>query len=125
MKALKYNMDSKDILLRTIEDNLSNMFVNEYDKINNARSSVNAYLKDIEVEYEYNYNQFCVDFMNNSKDLVNKIPDKQLQGLDSNTFVSEVLSYMIKNKIYEIVNNPERRAHLIIQHELRKFLVDK
>ncbi len=125
MKALKYNMDSKESLIKAIEDNLSNMFVNEYDKVNNARLSVNAYLKDIEIEFEYKYNNFCIDFMNNSKNLVNKVSDQQLNELDSDTFVSEVLSYMIKNKIYDNVQNPEKRANLIIQHELKKFLINR
>ena len=125
MKVLKYNMDNKDTLVKTIEDNLSNMFVNEYDKVNTARLSVNDYLKDIEIEFEYNYNNFCIDFMNNSKKLINKISDEQITQLDSNIFVSEVLSYMIKNKIYENVQNPKKRANLIIEHELKKRLINR
>ena len=90
------------------------MFVDEYEKVNIARTSVNAYLKDIEIDYTYDYNTFCVDFMDNSKNLVNKVHIEQLRGLDSNSFVSEVLSFMIKNKIYENIQDPEKRAYLMI-----------
>ena len=46
-KIKKSKMDARENLLNTIESNLSNMFVEEYDKVNNARLSVNIYLKDI------------------------------------------------------------------------------
>jgi hypothetical protein len=118
-------MDTRENLLKTIEENLSTMFVEEFDKVNTARTSVNAYLKDIDINYTYDYNTFCVDFMNNSKNLVNKIHIEQLRGLDSNLFVSEVLSFMIKNKIYENVQDPDKRSYLMIQHELKKFLINR
>ena len=124
-EEVKSYMDTRESLLKTIEENLSNMFVEEYDKINIARNSVNMYLKEIEINFEYDYNTFCVDFMSNSKNLVNNIHIEQLRMLDSNSFVSEVLSFMIKNKIYENIKNPERRAYLMIQHELKKFLINR
>lgn len=125
-KIKKSSMDtSRESLLKTIEDNLSTMFVEKYDEINVARNSVNAYLKDIEIDYNYDYNSFCVDFMVNTKNLVHNVPIEKLRELDSNSFVSEVLSFMIKNKIYEKVEEPNRRAYLMIQHELKKFLINR
>ena len=124
-KTSKFHMDNRESLLKTISDNLSNMFVEEYDKVNTARISVNAYLKDIEINYEYDYNLFCVEFMENSKNLVNKVPIDSLRELDSNSFVSEVLSFMIKNKINENILDPDKRAYLMIQHELKKFLINR
>lgn len=118
-------MDTRESLLKAIEENLANMFVEEYDKVNVARTSVNAYLKDIGIEYQYDYNNFCVDFMKMSKDLVNKIHIEQLRGLDSNIFVSEVISFMIKNKIFENIQDPDKRTYLLIQHELKKFLINR
>lgn len=117
--------ESRDSLLKTIEDNLSNMFVEEYTKVNTARSSVNAYLNDIEISYQYEYNQFCIDFMDNTKNLVNKLPINTLRELDSNSFVSEVLSFMIKNKINENIEDNDKKSYLLIQHELKKFLINK
>ena len=124
-KIKKSYMDTRESLLKLITDNLSNMFVEEYDKVNTARISVNAYLKDIEIDYVFEYNEFCVDFMNNTKDLVNKLPIERLRELDSNSFVSEVLSFMIKNKIYENVTDSNRRSYLMMQHELKKFLINR
>ena len=63
--------------------------------------------------------------MDNSKNLVNKLPDDILQNLDSNSFVSEVLSFMIKNKIYENIDDQDKRSYLLIQHELKKFLINR
>ena len=125
-KTKMSSMDpSRESLLKTIEDNLSTMFVEKYDEINIARNSVNAYLKDIEIDYIYDYNSFCVDFMVNTKNLVHNVAIEKLRELDSSGFVSEVLSFMIKNKIYEKVEEPNRRAYLMIQHELKKFLINR
>lgn len=123
-EEVKSNMDTRESLLKTIEENLSTMFVEEYDKVNIARVSINVYLKDIDINYEYDYNTFCVEFMQNSKNLVNNIHIEQLRMLDNNSFVSEVLSFMIKNKIYENVSDPDRRANLLVLHELKKFLIN-
>lgn len=123
-EQIESNMD-RESLLKAIEDNLSNMFVEEFDKVNIARISTNAYLKDIEIKYEYDYNTFCVDFMENSKNLVNNIHIEQLRQIDNNSFVSEVLSFMIKNKINENESDSERRTYLMIQHELKKFLINR
>ena len=121
----KSGMDSRESLLRNIEENLSMMFVEEYEKVNLARTSVNNYLKDIEIEYQYDYNVFCIDFMNNSKNLVNNLSEENLRDLNSNIFVSEVISFMIKNKIYENIEDPSKRAYLMMQHELKKFLINR
>lgn len=124
-EEIKSLMDTRENLLKVIEENLADMFVEEYNKVNNARISVNAYLKDIEINYEYDYNIFCVDFMNVSKDLINKIHNEQLRGLDSNIFVSEVISFMIKNKISENIQDSDKRKYLLIQHELKKYLINR
>jgi hypothetical protein len=124
-KIKKSCMDTREGLLKKIEDNLSNLFVDQYDKVNIARNSVNLYLKDIEIDYQYDYNNFCVEFMDNSRNLVNKLPIEAIRELDDNSFVSEVLSFMIKNKIYENIQDPNQRSYLMIQHELKKFLINR
>ena len=124
-KIKKSYMDAREGLLKKIEDNLSNLFVDQYDKVNTARNSVNLYLKDIEINYQYDYNNFCVEFMDNSRNLVNKLPIEAIRELDDNSFVSEVLSFMIKNKIYENIQDPNQRSYLMIQHELKKFLINR
>jgi hypothetical protein len=118
-------MDTRESLLKTIEENLSDMFVEKYEQVNAARVSVNAYLKDIEIGYQYDYNNFCIDFMFNTKNLVNNIDIEQLRELDTNMFVSEVMSFMIKNKIYENISDLDKRTYLMIQHELKKFLINR
>jgi len=116
-------MDIKQDLLGKIEGNLSDMFVDEFDKVNQARLSVNVYLEDIEIDYQYDYNSFCKDFMTNSRNLINQLPDERLRELNNSIFVTEVISFMIKNKIYEKVEDIDRRSYLMIQHELKKFLM--
>jgi hypothetical protein len=125
-KQLKQSyMDIRTDLLGKIEGNLSDMFVDEYDKVNQARLSVNVYLKDIELGYQYEYNDFCKDFMTNSKNLINQLSDERLRELNNSIFVTEVISFMIKNKIYEKVEDVDRRSYLMIQHELKKFLMNQ
>lgn len=124
-KTEKSNMDTREDLLRRIEENLSDMFVERYEQVNMARNSINAYLKDIGITYQYDYNIFCVEFMDHSKNLVNNVPIERLRDLNNDGFVSEVMSFMIKNKIYENVQDPNHRSYLMIQHELKKFLINR
>jgi hypothetical protein len=63
--------------------------------------------------------------MLNTKNLVNNIDIEQLRELDTNMFVSEVMSFMIKNKIYENISDLDKRTYLMIQHELKKFLINR
>lgn len=115
-------MDKKNELLNKIKTNLSEMFVNDFDKINKARENVNSYLTEIDVNYEYDYNNFCIDFMDKSLKLVDSLSNNELENMNSNIFVTDTISYMIKNKIYDIVNDVDKRNNLIIQHELQKYL---
>jgi len=119
------SMDGRETLLKTIQDNLSVMFVEQYDKVNSARKSINSYLKDIDIEYQYDYNIFCLDFMENSKNLVNHISEDKLEELDDMSFVSEIMSIMVKNKIHENIKDETKKAYLMVQHELKKFLIDR
>jgi len=118
-------MGIRDNLLSKIDSNLSIMFVEEYDKVNQARLSVNLYLKDIEIDYQYDYNDFCKEFLINSKNLINQLPDERLSELNNAIFVTEVVSFMIKNKIYEKIEDVDKRSYLMIQHELKKFLMNQ
>lgn len=117
-------MDTKQELLDKIKNNLSEMFVNDFDKINDARLNVNQYLEHIGINYNYDYNEFCVDFMDKSIKVINLLNDEELINLNSNIFVTDTISYMIKNKIVDMVDDNSKRNDLIIQHELQKFLLN-
>lgn len=118
-------MKARENLLNTISEKLSEMFVEEYEKINNSLISVNKYLEGLEVNYTYDYNKFCIDFMECSKKLVDNLSDEQLKNLNSNSFVAEVFSFMIKNKIYEYTTDQERRSYLLAEFQLQKFLINR
>ncbi len=122
---MSLKMKARENLLNTISEKLSEMFVEEYEKINNSLISINKYLEGLEVNYTYDYNKFCIDFMECSKKLVDNLSDEQLKNLDSNTFVSEVFSFMIKNKIYEYTADQERRSYLLAEFQLQKFLINR
>lgn len=115
---------TRDTLLENIKNNLSEIFVNDFEKINEARDNVNKYLKEIDVDYIYEYNDFCVDFMDKSIKIVDLLSEEQLENLDGNLFVSDTISYMIKNKIFDVVKDASKRNNLIIQHELQKYLLN-
>ena len=94
-------MTEREQITKNIEDKLDGMFVEEYDKVNSAKDSINIYFKDLEINYVYDYNIFCVDFRNNAKQLINNLPPEDLININTTIFVFEVLSYMIRNKIDE------------------------
>lgn len=117
-------MNTKESLLDKIKNNLSEIFVNDFDKINDARVNVNNYLDHIDINYRYDYNEFCVDFMDKSIKIVDLLSEEELQNLNSNSFVTDTISYMIKSKIFDTVDDVSKRNNLIIQHELQKFLLN-
>ena len=118
-------MTEREQLLKNIEDKLEDMFVEEYDKVNKAKDSINTYFQDLEINYVYDYNIFCIDFRNNAKQLINNLPPEDLLNINTTIFVFEALSYMIRNKIDEIVVDKSKKMDLILKHELKKYLINK
>lgn len=117
-------MFTKETIHKKIDNNLSMIFVDNYKAVNDARTLINSYLGGIGVNYKYdNYNDFCMDFMNNSKELVNNISEEELNELNNSTFVIEVLSVMIKDKINTTISDEKERGNLISQHNLQKTLL--
>jgi hypothetical protein len=118
-------MDEREQIMKNIEDKLQDMFVEEYDRVNNAKDSINKYFEDLEINYVYGYNIFCVDFKENAKSLINNLSPEDLLNINTTVFVFEVLSYMIRNKIDEIVDDKGKKMDLILKHELKKYLINK
>lgn len=51
---------------RVIEEALTNSFVDDYRAYKNTLDIVNSDLKKSDIEYQYTYDEFCLDFLNES-----------------------------------------------------------
>ena len=51
---------------RIIEDALTNSFVDDYRAYKNTMDIVNKDLKKSNIEYQYSYDEFCLDFLSES-----------------------------------------------------------
>ena len=110
----------KDKIIENLDNNLSNMFVDDFEKINNAKNSINEYFKEMEINYKYEYNEFCFDFIKYSKLLIESLDESQLLILNNDIFIFDTLTYMIENKIDDIIEDDTLKKDLIMKHELKK-----
>jgi hypothetical protein len=117
-------MDKDKIVLSFIE-NLKESFIDEFDKIEQSRQLVNKYLNEIDFNFEYDYNNFCVDFLNSSEKILRTLTDEEILYLDINDLVYESFMYMIKTKIFDSAKNDSDKQKLILLHELKQFLIKK
>ena len=86
---------------------------------------VNNYMKELNFQYEYNYNEFCSDFIKFSITKLEQIDIDEIIQLDINVIIYDVLVSMIKFKIFENVKDEKERITLMMLHELKKYLMKK
>ena len=98
---------------------LKEMFVEDYDKVNDAKNNINIYLKSINIDDEYNYNDFCNGFLEISDTLIQTLSTQKTQTIDSIFIIGEIMSIMVKQKIHESNSDENKKLYKIFQHELR------
>lgn len=118
-------MSTKEELIHFFVEGLKESFVSRYDDINSSKDTVNQYMKNINFNYQYDYNTFCSDFIEFTTDKLEKIDEDNMSNIDINSVISDVLVDMIKEKIYNNVKDEKERATLMMIHELKKYLMKK
>ena len=116
-------MSKKEQIIIAFVDTLKNSFVAEFEKIDIARTTVNQYMKDIEFNYEYDYNTFCKEFIFTVENILQSLDEQIISNIDINLLIFESLTVMVRNKIFEMVVNDNDRQKLMILHELKKYLI--
>ena len=89
-------MMSKQQKVSLLKTKLETAFVDNYDDINTAKTKINEYFIDVGIDYKYDYNTFCKDFIKESLFIVNRIDN--VEKLDLNNFIYIVLTNLISNK---------------------------
>lgn len=116
-------MASKEEIIYAFVDALKNSFVSHFDKIDLARTTVNQYMKDIDFKYEYDYNTFCIEFIDTVEKILESLNEDVINDIDINLLIYESLTVMIRNKIFETVTDEGTKQKLMILHELKKYLI--
>ncbi len=112
-------MDEKETLSSELTDRLKELFVEDYDKVNNAKDNVNEYLTSIDIDNKYAYNEFCSDFLRVSKKLIHSLTLADIKNADAGFIMGEIMTIMVKYKIVDSEPDETKRLHKLIQHELR------
>jgi len=91
------------MILKDIDKNIDEQFVNDYELIKDFMENVNKTLKNLSIDKIYNYNQFCTDIKINIMALI----DDEIEEITTNTLLI-ALNNMIKYKILEDENYEEK-----------------
>ena len=116
-------MSKKEEITVALIEALKNSFVSHFDKIDLARTTVNQYMKDIDFNFEYDYNMFCREFIETVENILITLDDDIIDSIDINLLIYESLTIMVRNKIFDTVKDENDKQKLIILHELKKFLI--
>ena len=109
-------------LINLFKRNLIDSFVNNYNKINEARLIINDYMKTLSFDYEYDYNTFCKEFISTIELVLNDIDEDKISKLDINMYIYESFLLMVTNKIMSVDKN---RMTVDLLNDLKSYLVKK
>lgn len=82
-------------------------------------------MKEIDFNYEYDYNTFCIEFLDTSKKILNNLTEEEITNVNINNLIYESFSFMVKNKIFNSAKTINDKQKLIILHELKRYLMSK
>jgi hypothetical protein len=115
-------MSSKSNTIDLFIKNVENIFVDDYEKINNGMIIVNEYLKEINFDYQYDYNTFCIELRDTLKNTLNKIDESVFNKINVSLFVYECINDMIRVKI-ELKEKFDQTAMIV--NDLKNMLEKK
>lgn len=93
------NIDNKK---KNIEEELSYVFVEKYDFFKDIINKINNIFKKYDINYQYTYNNFCIEYINKCKEIIDNNPDIDLDN-DNYFLIYGIISASMvydKEKIY-------------------------
>lgn len=108
-----------------IIEKINEIFVNDFKLIKNSQQLVNEYLILLEINVSYDYNSFCVDFLNKSKNILDNISDDVYNKTSVEKIIANILSKMIEEKIMGSDLDNNKKSMAIMKLELDKYLSNK
>ena len=113
------NEDKKNEILEKINE----VFVDDFNMIKNSQEKINDYLKSFEIKELYNYNEFCIEFINSCNNILDNVSDEDFNYLKFNYFITEILSEMVRTKISNSDLDEEKKEFSLMKLGLDKYVV--
>lgn len=108
-----------------IIERITTSFVDDFFLIKESKDSVNNYLSILNIDNIYEYNEFCLDLLDISNDLLNKITFEQFSNNPVGEFISGVLSEMMIRKINKSDKTDVEKKDALVKIELDRYLSKK
>jgi hypothetical protein len=86
-----------------VKNELTNLFIDKYDFFTEIINKLNDILNKYNVDYKYDYNSFCKDYLNKCEYLIDNEPDINVH--DNFFLVYGVISALIINDKNEKILN--------------------
>jgi len=91
---------------KDIEIKLSEIFVEKYDFFKDTINKINELFKKYDIDFQYDYNSFCKEYINKCKNVIDENPDIDLTsnkyfliyGIISASMVSDKKNLNNKNE---------------------------
>jgi len=90
---------------KLVKNELSTLFVNKYEFFTNIINKLNEILKKYNVDYEYDYNTYCTDYLNKCMSVIDDNPDIDIN--ENFYLVYGIISALIVNDKNESILNEE------------------
>lgn len=115
------NKDKKNEILEKIND----VFVNDFNTIKMSQEKINDYLKLFDINETYNYNNFCIDFINISSNILENITEEEFSKKSVDYFITEILYEMVKAKIKNSNIEDSNKTVALMKLEVDKYMMTK
>lgn len=89
-------MDTEKI--DNIAEKLNNMFVDKYEIIKKSVIDINKKLKELNVDFEYNYDDFCLEYKKEMIDALSHNPDIEINDVTMFMLSHSILLKMLSGK---------------------------
>jgi hypothetical protein len=87
--------------LDCIKEEVTKIFVDDYDKLKSLMDQINITLEKVKIEHKYNsYDEFCTDILNNLDSSLKNAEDPELTPL----VMTIIINDMVKQKIVKDEN---------------------
>jgi hypothetical protein len=112
----------KEKLIQSFITSITESFISDYERIENSKNILNIYLVEIKLDYKYDYNTFCKEFLASVNNELNNMSIENIQNIDSISFTYTIINNMIKNKMNEIITNEKDKLTMMLLYDLKEHL---
>lgn len=81
-----------------IDDRLNEIFVEKYKVIKKSVDEINKKLAELNIDFAYGYDEFCLEYKEEMMSIINENPDIELNDLTMFMLSHSILLKMLANK---------------------------